>query len=152
MSGKAWIGAAALALAGTSGVAWACADSGCEVSWTLAAQEMDCASRAMLAPGNDTRVNMLLLLRDRGGLDTAALKPVEVEYEYDTGGETFYSWRNLNAGLFPGRYDYWSGFGAKAGDRRGSRCVRYGFRKTWLFGGILKPAICTGSAASRERK
>jgi hypothetical protein len=120
LSIAAW---AALALAGTSGVAWACADSGCEVNWKLAAQELDCASRAMLAPGNDTRVNMLLLLRDRGGLDTTGLKPVEVEYAYDTGGETFYSWRNLNGGLFPGKYDYWSGFGAKDGDRRGGRCM-----------------------------
>ncbi len=114
---------AALALAGTSGVAWACADGGCDVRWKLGSQEMDCASRATLAPGNDTRVNMLLLLRDRAGLGTEALKPTEVDYEYFEGGETFYSWRKLNAGLFPGRYDYWSGFGAKEGDRRGSRCA-----------------------------
>ncbi len=113
----------ALAAVLAAPAAFGCADGGCEVSWKLSAQEMDCASRATLAPGNDTRVNMLLLLRDRGGLDTAALKPVEVEYADDTGGETFYSWRNLNGGLFPGRYDYWSGFGGKDGDRRGSRCV-----------------------------
>lgn len=123
MSRKGVVAFAALALAGTSGVAWACADDGCEVSWKLGAQELDCASRATLAPGNDTRVNLLLLLRDLGGLDTAALKPVEVEYAYDSGGETFYSWRNLNGGLFPGRYDYWSGFGGKEGDRSGSRCA-----------------------------
>jgi hypothetical protein len=116
-------GTLALAAALAAPTAFGCADGGCEVSWKLAAQEMDCASRATLAPGNDTRVNMLLLLRDRGGLDTAALKPVEVEYSYDDGGETFYSWRNLNAGLFPGRYDYWTGFGGKEGDRRGSRCL-----------------------------
>ena len=82
MSRKGWFGAMALVLAGTSGVAWACADSGCEVAWTLSAQEMDCASRAMLAPGNDTRVNMLLLLRDSGGLDTAGLRPVAVEINW----------------------------------------------------------------------
>lgn len=114
---------AAAALAGTSGIAWACADPGCEVNWKLSAQEMDCASRATLAPGNDTRVNMLLLLRDRGGLGTEALKPVEVEYEYTDGGETFYSWRQLNAGLFPGRYDYFSGFAKRDAEYRGSRCV-----------------------------
>ena len=119
---KVVAGTLALAAALAAPTAFGCADGGCEVSWKLSSQEMDCASRATLAPGNDTRVNMLLLLRDSGGLDTAALKPVEVEYSYDEGGETFYSWRNLNAGLFPGRYDYWTGF-ATSGDHAGSICA-----------------------------
>lgn len=40
----------------------------CEPSWTLdLTAKSDCANIAVLAPGNDTRANLLLLLADRHG-------------------------------------------------------------------------------------
>ena len=51
----------------TSGAAWACADSSCYPTWKLFGGGDSCEGRAFLAPGNDTRVNLLFLLRDRGG-------------------------------------------------------------------------------------
>ena len=118
-----WLAGALFGLVVSTGVAWACADGGCSVSWKLTGQEMDCASRATLAPGNDTRVNMLLLLRDRAGLDFAGLKQTAQVYEWTNGAETFYSWRQLNMALFPGRYSYSGGFAGEAAGRTGSHCV-----------------------------
>jgi hypothetical protein len=113
----------ALALAASTGIAWACADPGCEVAWTLSSQELDCSSRATLAPGNDTRVNLLLLLRDRAGLDFKGLASPEQDMTWTNGGDTFYSWRQLNMALHPGRYEYFGGFAAAENSRAGSRCV-----------------------------
>jgi len=112
-----------LGLTATTGVAWACADPGCAVSWSLASQELGCASQATLAPGNDSRVNLLMLLRDRAGLDFVGLKDPEQDMEWTNGGVTFYSWRQLNMALFPGRYEYFGGFAGEAAGRTGSHCV-----------------------------
>ncbi len=118
-----WLAGALLGLAASSGVAWACADPGCGVSWKLSSQELDCASRATLTPGNDTRVNLLLLLRDRAGLNFKELEAPEQNMEWTNGGVTFYSWRQLNMALHKGRYEYSGGFTAPASSRAGSRCV-----------------------------
>lgn len=112
-----------LGVAATTGVAWACADPGCGVSWSLASQELGCASGAALAPGNDTRINLLMLLRDRAGLDFVGLKDPEQDMEWTNGGVTYYSWRQLNLALFPDRYEYYGGFAGEAADRAGSICV-----------------------------
>jgi hypothetical protein len=59
------LAAAALLAAVT---AWACADGTDPPSWELAKDYFDAGgSSAMLTPGNDTRVNLLLLLADRRG-------------------------------------------------------------------------------------
>jgi hypothetical protein len=48
--------------------AYACADSGLSPTWELAKDYYDAGGSAgMLTPGNDTRVNLLLLLADRRG-------------------------------------------------------------------------------------
>lgn len=92
------VGAGLLA---ASGVAWACADSSCAPSWKLGAVEPDCASRAVLTPGNDSRVNLLFLLRGAAGLGVTAAKYPALEYESAGYGRTFLDWHTLNAGLFP---------------------------------------------------
>ncbi|HEX8654303.1 MAG TPA: hypothetical protein VF693_03660 [Allosphingosinicella sp.] len=49
-------------------VAWACADPEVSPTWTLAKDYYDTGgSSALLTPGNDTRVNLMLLLADRRG-------------------------------------------------------------------------------------
>ncbi len=46
--------------------AYASSDSSCNVSWKIKQTDLDgCSSTALLSPGNDTRVNLLMLLHDR---------------------------------------------------------------------------------------
>jgi hypothetical protein len=59
--------AAAFVLAGV--VAYACADSGQSPTWELAKDYYDGGgSGALLTPGNDSRVNLMLMLADRRGV------------------------------------------------------------------------------------
>jgi hypothetical protein len=54
-------------------------DMWCEPSWTLAHKSMtECDNMAILSPGNDTRVNLLLLMLDQRG------KPIETPTANDT--------------------------------------------------------------------
>src|SRR4051812_30440212 len=63
---KAAFVAAAFVVAGV--VAYACADMGESPTWELAKDYYDLGGNgALLTPGNDTRVNLLLLLADRRG-------------------------------------------------------------------------------------
>lgn len=58
---------AALMLAYT-GSAYASADSTCYPDWKVKHTDLSgCSSTALLSPGNDTRVNLLMLLKDRHG-------------------------------------------------------------------------------------
>jgi hypothetical protein len=64
--GRHALGAAALAAAAVT--AFACADPGFSPTWELAKDRYDLGGNsALLTPGNDTRVNLLLLLADRRG-------------------------------------------------------------------------------------
>ncbi|MBO9724006.1 MAG: hypothetical protein J7530_06490 [Novosphingobium sp.] len=87
---------AMLSALGLATAVWASGDSGyCAPDWRLAAPSYDCAGRAMLSPGNDTRINMLLLMR--------SLRPASegnARDTYDTAlGRTFFSWDSLSASL-----------------------------------------------------
>ncbi|HLL30446.1 MAG TPA: hypothetical protein VK403_05570, partial [Allosphingosinicella sp.] len=63
---RAGFAAAAFAVAGV--VAYACADTGTSPTWELAKDNYDPGGNgAFLTPGNDTRVNLMLLLADRRG-------------------------------------------------------------------------------------
>ncbi len=80
---------AAFWLAGSP--AQASGDYGCPVDWTLQRGDYNrCSNLAALAPGNDTRVNLLLLLRDdySGGRNSSADTP-------------FFRWSGLAAGFAP---------------------------------------------------
>ena len=111
--------AAATALAGTTlAIAWPAAasgDYGCDPKWSLSSTDLDCESAIVLAPGNDTRVNLALLLRDRGGLAARPGTYPELDWE-GSYARNFFSW-----GIFAS-----SGYAKTEwpdNDYYGSRCV-----------------------------
>lgn len=69
MSRRGWAVLAALGSAALMPVvAWACADATCYPAWTLSQLSQNgCSSSALIAPGNDTRSTLLMLLHDRHG-------------------------------------------------------------------------------------
>ncbi|WP_054528943.1 hypothetical protein [Erythrobacter sp. SG61-1L] len=98
-----------------AGPAGASGDYGCSVGWTLDRAGLDCANSIVMSPGNDTRVNLALLLRDRAGL---AGKPGEYPVqEWDQGfGRTFFDWHIFTQASYP--ESQW-----EDNDYYGSRCV-----------------------------
>lgn len=80
--------------------AGASGDGGCYPEWKLAAQQFSCANRMVIGPGNDSRVNLLLLLRDRAGLDGQGLVPFEPEWA-SFGGHALFEWDDLVWSLYP---------------------------------------------------
>ncbi|MDR6509223.1 hypothetical protein J2792_000063 [Novosphingobium capsulatum] len=99
--GAAWVAA----LAGASGlaatVAWACADSSCSPVWRLDSPDYACEGRAMLNPGNDTRINLLLLIRGLAPASEAGLAYAKPEWDDQQLGHVFFSWRGLRETLWP---------------------------------------------------
>lgn len=80
---KHYLAAMALPLAALwAAPAAASSDSTCYPRWTILQGEYQgCSNTALIAPGNDTRVNLLMLLHDRHG----AVGPTTLEgYEWDT--------------------------------------------------------------------
>jgi hypothetical protein len=111
-----------LGLAAWPGGAGASGDSGCYPEWKLAAQQFSCANRMVIGPGNDSRVNLLLLLRDRAGLDGRGLAYFEPEWQ-PFPSHTLFGWDELAWALYPSiapvkgeEYAY------DASDLSGSRC------------------------------
>lgn len=80
---------------------WASADTTCTPKWRLDARDLDCNGTAMLSPANDTRTNLLLLVRDRSGTGLAGLKLPATEWETRGYGATFFDWRFLTATYYP---------------------------------------------------
>ena len=89
------------ALAAWPAVLGASGDVGCSARWTLAAPTLDCANRIVIGPGNDTRVNLMLLLRDRAGLPGAGADYSEAEWAASYYGRTFFEWGHLVDSLYP---------------------------------------------------
>lgn len=115
------IGRLAMAL-GIAAGAWAAAgpagasgDYGCSVGWMLDRAGQDCANSVVMSPGNDTRVNLALLLRDRAGL---ASRPGDYPVqEWDQGfGRNFFDWHLFTQASYP--ESQW-----EDNDYYGSRCV-----------------------------
>ncbi len=116
-----WL-AAGLGMLTASGIAYACADSSCAPSWKLAAGSADCANRALLTPGNDTRVNLLFLMRGKAGLGFTGTRYPDPGYNGTGYGHTFLDWHVLNDALFPrpeGEEDSGTNYS-------GSRCISLG--------------------------
>ncbi len=87
------------ALLGMAGAAEACADGGCYAAWKLASRDLSCEGQAALQPGNDSRINLLMLLSDRAGQGP---RSVPGPGAYDVGeGATFFSWPMLRDGFYP---------------------------------------------------
>lgn len=95
----------AAALIGASGlaatVAWSCADSSCSPVWRLDAPDYACEGRAMLSPGNDTRINLLLLMRSLAPVSEAGLAYAKPEWDDGQLGHVFFSWHGLRDTLWP---------------------------------------------------
>lgn len=100
---RRWVLLAGLALGALapSGAVVASGDYGCEISWKLASDHLTCADSAMLSPGNDTRVNLLFLLRDRAGLSAAAYSYPEPDSYAFGFGRTFFDWGTLRQTYYP---------------------------------------------------
>lgn len=84
-------------LLASSGAALACADVGCDPTWSLFGGSQACHNRVVIGPGNDSRVNLLALLRDSAGLGLTGAVTGGGDYpkpEYDEGGfgHTFLDW------------------------------------------------------------
>ena len=90
-----------LALGGLAGVAWACADTSCEPDWRLASPGYACAGRAVISPGNDTRINLLLLMRSIGPVITGGGTYPRPEWDERWFGHSFLSWHGLRATFWP---------------------------------------------------
>lgn len=82
-----------------SGIALACAGGGFEGSYNLRSSSYGFTGSAMLAPGNDSRVNLMFLLADRQGIGTAGLAYPDSSYDYNDNGRVFLDWRMLRAAL-----------------------------------------------------
>ncbi len=90
-------GAVMAGLLASSGAALACADVGCEPVWSLFGGAQACHNRVVIAPGNDSRVNLMALLRDSAGLGlTGAVRAggsyPEAGYDEEGFGHTFLDW------------------------------------------------------------
>ena len=96
---------AAAGLWALSGAAWASGDSSCYSSWKLSYPARDCASRAIIAPSNDTRVNMLFLMRDFAGAGAGTADMAYPKYSWTASdyGHTFFDWSMLKEGFYPSK-------------------------------------------------
>lgn len=121
---KAWLigigGVLAALLAADA--AFACADGGCEGGFSLAGKSYSCRGRAMLAPGNDSRLNLMQMLADRGGRSTVGISYPDSGSDYNNLGQVFVDWRMYRQALFPKAVEEASG-GAQ--DYAGSRCAGF---------------------------
>ena len=137
MARRVRLAAAALGLWALSGTAQASGDFGCDPAWKLVDQGKGCADRAAIGPGNDTRVNMLLLMRSRAGAGMSGLSYPKADYDTAGYGHTFLNWDSLTLALFPARPD---DAGSGQPEFAGSRCAS-------LASG--KPAFLAALTASR---
>lgn len=85
---------------GLGGTLWACADSSCEPDWQIESRDFDCGGRAAISPGNDTRINLLLLMRSLKPVQDATTSPAIDPYDPQF-GRTFLSWSSLRTALWP---------------------------------------------------
>lgn len=96
----------------------ASADSTCFPEWRLDGRDLGCNSTGALTPANDTRANLLLLIRDRAGVGTKGLTYPKAEWEELGYGHTFFDWGYLNATYYPQPEE-----GRDSPSYLGSRCV-----------------------------
>lgn len=114
----------ALTALATSTVAWACADPGCEGDFNLLGRFQSCQGRAMLAPGNDSRINLMLLLADRGGRPLSTVTPADPDAagSWLNSASVFLDWKLLRASMFPATANPGE---EPEGSYAGSRCQSY---------------------------
>lgn len=113
---------AAFALLVPAERASASGDSTCYPTWSLYNRDLACSNTAALAPGNDSRVNLFYLLRDRQGATSAGIAYPKSEWEPRLYGHTFFDWDLLTSTYYP-RARPAEGEETSASDYAGSRCV-----------------------------
>lgn len=98
--------------------AGASGDYGCDPAWKLpSASYGGCGNRAALAPGNDTRVNLFLLLREAQGAPAGTMAQAPAADDRAV-GQTFFSWSELRRAWFAAPDP-----DQEPADYTGSRCV-----------------------------
>jgi hypothetical protein len=113
------LAASAMGLLGLASPAGASGDYGCLPRWTLFNGGYGCNDSAVLAPGNDSRVNLYYLLRDRQGAGTAGLSYAPASDDEDLGsGHNFLGW-----GGFAHAFYRLGSAGDEEGAHAGSRCI-----------------------------
>lgn len=95
------LAASACALLGVPSALNASSDETCTPTWKLDVRELGCNSRAAMAPGNDSRVNLLLLIRNRAGIATQGAILPKAEWEQRGYGRTFFDWEYLQSTYYP---------------------------------------------------
>ncbi|MFM5949139.1 MAG: hypothetical protein ACKOPM_07910 [Novosphingobium sp.] len=130
MTSKTVKAALGMTLAGISTAAWACADAGCEGGFNLIGSSQSCQGMAMLAPGNDSRINLMLLLADKGNRPMASLRQSQADYSYVNQPTVFLDWATLRAAYFPKTS---AEDGAAEPSYSGSRCQSYASGGAALF-------------------
>jgi len=128
---------AALALSGRAG---ASSDFSCYPEWSLDGADFDCGSSIVLSPGNDTRVNLALLLRDRAGLASRPGTYPTLEWDFSY-ARNFFDWNLFRETLYPAE-------SVPDNDYYGSRCVS-------LAGGdaaFAAAVSASGALSAREKE
>jgi hypothetical protein len=99
--------------------AQASGDYGCEPSWKPASDSLNtCGNRAMLTPGNDTRVNLFFLLRGQPRPASGAVAYRVNEWDRRTLGRNFFYWKGLRKSFEPAFDET-----ADQSEFAGSRCI-----------------------------
>jgi hypothetical protein len=112
---------AAFALLAPAAPLLASGDYSCEPTWSLFNRDFNCADSAVLSPGNDSRVNLLYLLRDKQGASSAGLSHPGSEWETRAYGHTFFDWGLLRLTFYPKPLN--AEDASASDDQSGSRCV-----------------------------
>ena len=85
---------------GLIGPANASGDYGCQPNFSLENGEFKCASRMVMGPGNDSRVNLLLLARDAAGPGLTEGSYPESFLDEEL-GQVFFRWNGLRSAYYP---------------------------------------------------
>lgn len=119
--------------------AYASSDSACYPEWSLINAHQACANTAVIAPGNDSRVNLFLLASDQGHVPDRTSQP---DNGWDNQfGEVYFNWRILTT-LWAGVKD-----ANNVPEFYGTRCGSYA-QGTQDFEAALKRA---GGISSKDR-
>lgn len=157
---RATIAGAALALVTPAGVGRASSDITCTPSWNLSPTTFSCENRMFIAPANDTRVNLLLLLREQSPAAAGRSAYPKADYPGQDFGQTFFDWDRLQAGYWPDQETGFSGTGSvcvslASGDSdfaramAANRALPAGERVELVAARARLAAVCDSSSARR---
>lgn len=98
----AWLAGSLLGAIALPQAAGASGDFGCDPAWRLFNREFNrCSNSALLSPGNDTRVNLLFLARDKQAAPATGFAYPGENLAEPGLGHNFFSWRMLRGSLYP---------------------------------------------------